>query len=161
MRATAATAKRDGVGDGAASWAAADVADASSSDVISRVVRIRSTDRQCGSGPEIGSALDAVALGAEVGAHAIARLALDLDGAVADGAAAAAGALQLGAQALQEAGVARQAGDHGHGLAAAAGLLDAEVATIRDRHRLGVAGGAAAGRGRGAALGQSRPASVE
>ena len=79
-------------------------------------------------------------------AHALALLALDLDGAVADGAAAAAGALQLGAESLQERGVARQAGDHGHRLAAAAGLFDAQSGDDPGGYGL-VAGGGAAARG--------------
>jgi hypothetical protein len=45
-----------------------------------------------------------------MGAHAVARFALDLDCGVADGAAAAAGALEFGAESLQECGVAPQSG---------------------------------------------------
>src|SRR5215831_12568050 len=54
---------------------------------------------------------------------AIAKIALQLDGAVQNGAARAARALQLLGQFLDEGGIPRQTVDDGHGLAAAAFLF--------------------------------------
>ena len=60
-------------------------------------------------------------------------VALQFDGTVAHGAAAAAGALQLGAQILEERLVLRQAVHHCHGLAAASGPLRVGAAAAEKR----------------------------
>ena len=67
-------------------------------------------------------------------ADAIAKVPLQLDRVVGDGAAGAARALQLGAEVLQERGVVRQVVDDGDGLAAATFLLHPQFGDDAVRH---------------------------
>ncbi len=72
-------------------------------------------------------ALDDPPLAAEKLANSVAVVALDFNVGVGRLAAAAAGSFELTGKVLEEGAVAGQALDHGHGLALAARLLDAEA----------------------------------
>src|SRR5687768_3501517 len=91
-----------------------------------------------------GLALDHEAARRQQVADAVAQLALQLDAAVYDGAAGAAGPLQVLTELFQEGGVVRQAVDNRHGLATAALLLHAQLRGDARRDRLLAAGAAAA-----------------